>query len=465
MSKAKAPDRVQFLKLSLENVKGFGDRAELDLSDGKGGPAKWVLMVGRNGVGKTTILQMLAHMRPVPAVPLPAKGLAAPKGKTAKKAEADEPSVTKAAISDQEDNDELYRMIRIGVSKPSSVVATFVDKERVEFETHVTFEAEGEKLKSFDAGETAHSLDSTGPLLIGYGAARHVGARNVAAVSERSTFASLFNESNDLYDAEVLLEGLDYAAGQQRQGPDARNLGAMKAAAASLLEDLPVEGIEIRGPTLPNRPQSKSGVHLKTSSGTIPLRDASMGYQTVFALAIDLAWRMIAAYPDSRHPLAESAIVLIDEIDLHLHPSWQRNLRQHLLRHFPGIQFIGTTHSPVMAQETLAAGGNIALVHSRDGHGLISNQPLPPSEWRFDQILTSELFGFGTSRGPRAEELLEERRSLLRKGNRSSKEQTRLKELNAFADCLPIGGTHQQVAYDELMEAVSGVARKHAGRK
>ncbi len=55
---------VYFTRLELENIRSFGARQFLDLLDDKGRPAQWTLILGDNGVGKTTLLQCLARMRP-----------------------------------------------------------------------------------------------------------------------------------------------------------------------------------------------------------------------------------------------------------------------------------------------------------------------------------------------------------------------------------------------------------------
>jgi predicted ATP-binding protein involved in virulence len=60
----------------------------------------------------------------------------------------------------------------------------------------------------------------------------------------------------------------------------------------------------------------------------------------------DIARRLTLLNPDSTEPLKGSGIVLIDEIDLHLHPSWQQKIIQRLEDTFPNLQFIVTTHSP-----------------------------------------------------------------------------------------------------------------------
>ncbi|EHZ2540206.1 AAA family ATPase [Vibrio parahaemolyticus] len=64
------------------------------------------------------------------------------------------------------------------------------------------------------------------------------------------------------------------------------------------------------------------------------------------ALVADIARRLTLLNPKSLSPLEGSGIVLIDEIDLHLHPSWQQKIIQRLESTFPHIQFVVTTHSP-----------------------------------------------------------------------------------------------------------------------
>ncbi len=81
---------------------------------------------------------------------------------------------------------------------------------------------------------------------------------------------------------------------------------------------------------------------------TLPFSMLSDGYRNLLAIAADIAWRAARLNPHYEGRAAELAqgVVLIDEIDLHLHPTWQRRVVEDLRRTFPGIQFIATTHSP-----------------------------------------------------------------------------------------------------------------------
>ncbi|OOC09473.1 MULTISPECIES: AAA family ATPase [Thioalkalivibrio] len=83
---------------------------------------------------------------------------------------------------------------------------------------------------------------------------------------------------------------------------------------------------------------------------TFDIAQLSDGYQTLLGLIMDLAARMAMANPDQDDPLAAEAVVMIDEVDLHLHPAWQRRVVGDLLATFPRTQFILTTHSPYIVE-------------------------------------------------------------------------------------------------------------------
>lgn len=85
---------------------------------------------------------------------------------------------------------------------------------------------------------------------------------------------------------------------------------------------------------------------------TLDLRQLSDGERGILALVLDMARRLVLANPRLRDPLREgNAVVLIDELDLHLHPTWQRDIVRKLTETFPNCQFIATTHSPQIVGE------------------------------------------------------------------------------------------------------------------
>jgi len=86
----------------------------------------------------------------------------------------------------------------------------------------------------------------------------------------------------------------------------------------------------------------------------------SDGERAFLALCTDLSRRLTLANPGLVDPLKGAGVVLIDELELHLHPCWQRSIVEKLRTTFPQIQFIGTTHSPFVIQ-TLRPGELISL--------------------------------------------------------------------------------------------------------
>ncbi|MEC4017800.1 AAA family ATPase [Streptomyces sp. H27-D2] len=89
-----------------------------------------------------------------------------------------------------------------------------------------------------------------------------------------------------------------------------------------------------------------------------PLREMSDGYRTVAALVLDMTRQIQAAYgslhvvstDDGGVAIGAPGVVLIDELDAHLHVTWQRHIGGWMRRHFPNIQFIVSSHSPYICQ-------------------------------------------------------------------------------------------------------------------
>ncbi|MFO1277038.1 MAG: AAA family ATPase [Sphaerotilus natans] len=158
------------------------------------------------------------------------------------------------------------------------------------------------------------------------------------------------------------------------------------------------------------------GLWLKDREGPeLSWSDMSDGYRSALALLTDILRHMSGTYgidglidqdQDGGLCIRRSGVVLIDEIDAHLHPEWQREIGFWLKRHFPNIQFIVTSHSPLICQ---AADPNGLFVLPEPG----SDEParaLTAEEYqkvissRPDTILRSAAFGLQNTRSPVAVE-------------------------------------------------------------
>ncbi|MDD6572029.1 MAG: AAA family ATPase [Thermoflexaceae bacterium] len=87
----------------------------------------------------------------------------------------------------------------------------------------------------------------------------------------------------------------------------------------------------------------------KVDDAILPIMQLSAGYQSLVWMAFDIAYRMAVLNPDKKEHITETkGVVLIDEIDMHLHPRWQWNIVNALKTVFPNVQFIAATHSPIL---------------------------------------------------------------------------------------------------------------------
>lgn len=420
MSAKSGHKSIYFLRLEIENVRCFAEKQVLDLVGSNNLPARWNLIVGDNGVGKTTLLQCLAWMRPVPYFD----------PRTAKQ------TGIQPSLHDQ-DTPDLERLLRDGAS-PTALRAEMVElptmaslspsTERIK--TGITLDAENNQI--VDVQRTENEPEKTvEPFVITYSANRHMGHQNAGKLSQPEPDDLLRTDSTELVDAADVLSRLEYSALKGNAKSMAR-LDSMKRA---LVEILPfinaASDIEIRDPE-----ESGGRLKFRTPYGNAPLDGLSLGHRTVTAWIVDLAWRLVKRYPESSKPLGEPAVVLIDEIDLHVHPRWQRTIMKQLSDHFTNVQFVATTHSPLMVGSM--SGVNVAVLRQTEAgdHVVIDNEPRVVEGWRVDQILVS-LFGLETARSLRVEALMKERERLLEKSSDTPHERERLREIADELSSLP----------------------------
>lgn len=115
------------------------------------------------------------------------------------------------------------------------------------------------------------------------------------------------------------------------------------------------------------------------------LHQLSDGERGLLALVFDLTRRLAIANPDSDNPIADGvALVMIDEIELHLHPKWQRDVLQRLRDTFQACQFVVTTHSPLVLGEVPArcirflefVDGKVCVTVPTEAYGMDANRIL-----------------------------------------------------------------------------------------
>jgi hypothetical protein len=328
--------------------------------------------------------------------------------------------------------------------------------------------------------KSVYASKKRGWLACGYGPFRRLSGGSGEVLSalrhpRQVRFASLFHESVALTQCEPWLRDLHH----QTTDPDnperesaLRTLNAVKSIINSLLPG----SVKLQHVT-------SAGVRFTTTGDrTVLLSELSDGYRSFLALAIDVLRHVTDAFGERLTDLIEElpedparvrvtveGVVLIDEIDAHLHPSWQRRIGFMLQAAFPNIQFIVSSHSPFIAQA--ASEDGLFVLRSAGAHDAVSVvQPIASVRgWRADTILTSELFGLKDTVDPETEATLAEYHQLSTRrsfGKLDPQEQDRLDALETrLSHILTAPGEtleerkrrEQMDAYvDETLEAVEG---------
>lgn len=123
---------------------------------------------------------------------------------------------------------------------------------------------------------------------------------------------------------------------------------------------------------------------LGREENTLLFYQLSSGEQHIVSFVAAIAVFLAYSFPDAENPLAEEAVFLIDALELHLHPSWQREIIPKLLHSFPNCQFIITTHSPQVL-------GNIkpesVFLLKREENNIICEQPDESYGMTMDRLL------------------------------------------------------------------------------
>lgn len=170
-------------------------------------------------------------------------------------------------------------------------------------------------------------------------------------------------------------------------------------------------------------------VLVETTDGVVPIELLSQGMSSILGWAGALLQRIYEIHTEVDHPEQQPALLLLDEMDAHLHPLWQQKLMPILRGRFPGLQVVATTHSPLVV-----AGLSKEELYTlrREGQTiLVEEAPWNLKGWRVDQILTSPTFQLEGARDLDTVNTLSRYTELASKLQPSDKEKAELTRLAA----------------------------------
>lgn len=413
-------------EMTLENIRCF-EKATIRFKD-----KKWVTLLSQNGSGKSTILQALALL------------LAGPEGSQKLSPRPvgwlrNEEQPGKISIRIHQSDCDPGKFGSVKVSTAFGYTFFLTGEKKLTIRNKVYTEPgvheSGEQRLTW-LRQNAYVSKGKGWFAVGYGAFRRLTRSSqiiVPALEPQARFTNFitqFNEEEPLSAFERRMVYLDYRIAKDRDQEATRQKELGIAAINKLLPEL----VSFDSVTAEGR------ILFDVDGVKVPTISLSDGYRSVLALAGDLVWRLIQSFPDSKDPLKEEGVVLIDELDIHLHPMWQRDIAVWLREQFPNLQFIVATHSPLIA----AGAGDQALTLRctlKEGKSVV--EPVKNiASMNVDRILQSPAFGLISPYSPQTQQKIDLYDSLLRKGsNKSQKEQELFGQLSLFMEeARPIGG-------------------------
>lgn len=417
-------------RMTLENVKCF-ESLEIDFlspqktrkKSSEDALRQWTVLLGQNGSGKTAVLRSIGLML----------------------AGSD-------ALSEVLGHPEEW--IRLGADSASMTLEIQTQKGEVR-ELSLT-------IGRADSISTviSRSLEGLAPLndalqhtsrnyfTVAYGASRRLGAQGVGS-DRQSRFrhprarsmATLFDRDAELNPLESWAMDLDYRGGN--------GLKVVQQVLSEFLPGMSFAGIDKR----------RKQLMFDTVDGSVPLQQLSEGFQNVAAWVGDLLYRVTETFEDYRTPLKTGGLLIVDEIDLHLHPIWQRRLIDFLGRKLPNLQLAVTTHSAVTAQQ--AGPESIHVLRRARGKGVeVEKFEADPRQLLVNQLLMTNAFGLDTDESLETEKKKQRRQTLKKKTKLSTRQRNELKELDSELGKIESASPSRPVLHEKQMAFLRRLERE-----
>lgn len=219
--------------------------------------------------------------------------------------------------------------------------------------------------RALDKGPAEFKKRSNQPVVLYFSVGRSRSTDEISKVGKKSNpgyFGALVQDRGlRIQDIVHWWRAKKQIASEAPNGTSARQLQAVRRALERLLPDFSGWQLDVHELWVTKRvvievidPESiTGGTKQLIETRALRVQQLSEGERSMVAFVFDLARRLAQLNEHEDDPAATGeGIVLIDEIDLHLHPAWQRRVAADLTRVFPKLQFIATTHSPQVIGET-----------------------------------------------------------------------------------------------------------------
>jgi hypothetical protein len=201
---------------------------------------------------------------------------------------------------------------------------------------------------------------------------------------------------------------------------------------------------------------------IRTADGTVPVEVISQGTVSVICWVGVLLQRLYEVHPDTDDYKLGAALVLVDEVDAHMHPAWQRRFATQLASIFPNVQVLATTHSPLIVGSLDREQITILKSWSKPGtpnlRDIVVSQPNRSFKgFRADQTLTSEVFDLEATRSEAVEEAMDRHAALGWRDDLEPDEQAELERLSKQLEVdLPSTGEREEArkAYQLIADSL-----------
>lgn len=363
---------VYIKEVAVVDFKGFKSEHRFSFVDEKGVWCQWTVFLGNNNTGKTNLLKAIASLEP--------------KKDAGKKIIFFPIGYKKKLISDKD--------FSIGLNVyPEDVENTW------------TFGVDFKNLKMNLGYNHFSALGCDSEIysllqIFSYGVIRNIERKGISEIqAEYNNADNLFNNTN-LINFEDWLFQLDYAAKNNQEKAAQRRDVLLTVLTGDIFP-------EIKDIRFVSDEKLSNYIEFETEDGWHRMSELGYGYQSTLSWMADFCKKLFDRYPDSPNPLKEPAVLLVDEIDLHLHPQWQRGLIKSLSTIFPKTQFIVTTHSPFIIQSMENV--NLYSLHRVEDHTIEKRWGVKSYiGWTIEEILSEIMDMDGIMHTDRYNRLMEE---------------------------------------------------------